>query len=501
MASWKWIGSVACGALLACAGGAPDDGGDIAAPGQIEQSVSEGAANPPSQVIQVGNRGNCALELTAEATNASPAFLSDGGAAPVWLTVTPAGATVNPGTQVPLTIGFLTAGLVPGNYVGSILLAGLCAVTQQTARGSPRLVSVNLTVTPVGASITVDDSTVTVDVSPVANQWQSMAANGLYAGRSQHNAIWTGREMWVFGGVDSSGNTVGVGGRYEPLIDDWSNMASGPDSPSARCEHTAVWTGTEMIVFGGMTDCASGASTVNTGARYNGATWTPTSAIDAPGERSQHTAVWTGREMIVFGGLNASNNPVGNGGRYNPVTNTWRDLAPQDAPSARAGHSAVWTGRYMLIWGGFRTAAYATDGARYDPVTDEWTAIAAGGPERRYLVSAWTGSRWILYGGETSGALTAADGKMYLPGSDTWIDITPDTQRRNDLTASAWTGGELLVWGGGTGRRFHPNTNTWSNVAPYGPMGVRQAHSAVWTGTSMILWGGTVGLGDGAIYR
>ena len=53
-----------------------------------------------------------------------------------------------------------------------------------------------------------------------------------------------------------------------------------------------------MIVWGG------GAS-INTGGRYNPATdsWTATSTTNAPEGRYYHTAVWTGTTMIVWGGF------------------------------------------------------------------------------------------------------------------------------------------------------------------------------------------------------
>ena len=57
----------------------------------------------------------------------------------------------------------------------------------------------------------------------------------------------------------------------------------------------------EMIVWGGY----NGASALNTGGRYNPSTdsWTATSTTNAPAGRSEHTAVWTGSEMIVWGGI------------------------------------------------------------------------------------------------------------------------------------------------------------------------------------------------------
>jgi hypothetical protein len=54
--------------------------------------------------------------------------------------------------------------------------------------------------------------------------------------------------------------------------------------------------------------------------------WKPMSMTGAPSQRVWHSAVWTGSRMIVFGGsaLNANGNPVGNplndGGSYDPLT-------------------------------------------------------------------------------------------------------------------------------------------------------------------------------------
>src|SRR5438552_37953 len=50
-------------------------------------------------------------------------------------------------------------------------------------------------------------------------------------------------------------------------------------------------------------------------------TWTPTSTTNAPAGRYEHTAVWTGSEMIVWGGFNGS--CLNTDGRYNPGTDSW----------------------------------------------------------------------------------------------------------------------------------------------------------------------------------
>src|SRR5882724_8971317 len=55
-------------------------------------------------------------------------------------------------------------------------------------------------------------------------------------------------------------------------------------------------------------------------------TWTATSTTNAPARRQYgHTAVWTGNEMIVWGGADFGSPPTyfNTGGRYNPLTDTW----------------------------------------------------------------------------------------------------------------------------------------------------------------------------------
>ena len=173
----------------------------------------------------------------------------------------------------------------------------------------------------------------------------------------------------------------------ECIYDSWT-ATSTTNAPTPRSSHTAVWTGSEMIVWGGYGD----AGYVNTGGRYDPSTdsWTPTSTTNAPDQRTDHTAVWTGNEMIVWDGYRE---PIGfnTGGRYNPITDTWTATSTVNAPDARVAHTAVWTGSEMIVWGGNNAA---NTGGRYDPNTDSWTATSTiNAPDRRFRhTSVWTGS-------------------------------------------------------------------------------------------------------------
>ena len=83
--------------------------------------------------------------------------------------------------------------------------------------------------------------------------------------------------------------------------------------------------------------------------------WSATSAIAPPSARDRNTVVWTGTEMIVWGGED-DNGRTNDGGRYNPATDTWTPIPNTlpNTPIARHGHTAVWTGTEMIIWGGNR---------------------------------------------------------------------------------------------------------------------------------------------------
>lgn len=190
---------------------------------------------------------------------------------------------------------------------------------------------------------------------PQANAWSPISAASGLEGRSRHTAVWTGDEMIVWGGWSSDGGSTfyNNGARYNPSTDNWQGISS-VSAPTARRYHSAIWTGDEMIIWGGGPNGAG--NMTQTGGRYNltSDTWTATSTASAPSRRVSHTAVWTGQDMIVWGGIfsDGFQEYFDSGGVYNPVTNAWTPTSLINVPRGRMNHSAVWTGESMLIWGG-----------------------------------------------------------------------------------------------------------------------------------------------------
>jgi hypothetical protein len=103
-------------------------------------------------------------------------------------------------------------------------------------------------------------------------------------------------------------------------------------------------------------------------------TWTVTSTLNASDPREGHTAVWTGTEMVIWGGFNFSQHNLNTGARYNPATDSWIATSTTNAPRFRWRHSAVWTGSEMIIWGGGDGTDLLNTGGRYNPTDDSWTA-------------------------------------------------------------------------------------------------------------------------------
>src|SRR5437867_3071511 len=325
------------------------------------------------------------------------------------------------------------------------------------------------------------------DIQCTDDTWTATNLTNAPIARYLHTAVWTGSEMIVWGG--SNGSDLDSGGRYTPSTDSWT-ATSSINVPTARDSHTAVWTGSEMIVFGGFT----GQTALNTGGRYNPATNSWISTALSALVRGNHTAVWTGSEMIAWGGTDPVHY-LNTGERFNPTTNTWTGTSIANAPAGRYIATAVWTGSEMIVWGGSNTALLNT-GGKYNPGTDSWTATnAINAPAARYYHTAvWTGSEMIVWGGAGQTNFFNTGGR-YNPSRDTWTatSITGAPVARWRHTA-VWTGTQMIVWGGNsslnTGGRYNPGTDSWTATSTFNVPDGRGYPTSVWTGNEMIVWGG-----------
>lgn len=341
---------------------------------------------------------------------------------------------------------------------------------------------------------------------PLYQSWSNINPTGTPTQRTRYAGFWTGNSasdpkfdnmLIVWGGSDH-GKFINTGAIYNPASNSWSPI-SGTNAPSVRAEavgvnnnpqnsNLGVWTGKEMIIWGGWSDDGSGNGiTLGDGAAYNPSTdsWRKLSSVGAPSPRSGSAVVWTGSEMIVWGGV--YNGPVagssdstimtnlGDGAIYHPSSDTWTPIRMTGAPTPRKNTVAIWTGSKMIVWGDdVSNEANPDNGALYDPNTDTWSPMSnVGAPLHHNETSAvWTGSKMIVFGG-SNGGNQFSDGGIYDLAKNTWAAIPTPQINGNPMAirkanAAVWTGSNLIIWGG-TGSKgdrsdggiFDPSTGLW----------------------------------------
>jgi hypothetical protein len=161
--------------------------------------------------------------------------------------------------------------------------------------------------------------------------------------------------------------------------------------------------------------------------------------------RRTEASVWTGHELLVWGGAGPHGEPLADGAALDPSANRWRPLPP--APiGARGDAAAVWTGTEMLVWGGSGSGQTLADGAAFNPQTNRWRTIADqpfGGGTRS--VAVWTGREMLVVAGSNGPIVASA----YDPRTDRWRRLAaPDGALAAPYPQAAWTGTELvlLMW-------------------------------------------------------
>jgi N-acetylneuraminic acid mutarotase len=341
---------------------------------------------------------------------------------------------------------------------------------------------------------------ISVPLDCTDDTWTATSTVNAPDAREFHTVVWTGSEMIVWGGFNSSPPyLLNTGGRYDPATDIWA-ATSMTNAPTGRGNHTAVWTGTEMIVWGGQD--SGGAS--GTGGKYNPSTdsWSSTGITNAPHRRFSHTAVWTGSEMVVWAGFSDPDYWMNTGGRYDPSTDSWTATSTTNAPEARWDHTVEWTGSEMIVWGGTNQTILLNTGAKYNPTDNSWTATStANAPLGRIGHTAvWSGSEMMVWAGTDSTFNDTNTGGRYNPTADSWTIIsTANAPPARDSHTAVWTGSEMIVWGGifcspcvdfDNGGRYNPGTDSWAPTNTANAPFAREHHTAVWTGSEMIAWGG-----------
>ncbi|HLJ09445.1 MAG TPA: hypothetical protein VKX24_12990 [Acidimicrobiia bacterium] len=340
----------------------------------------------------------------------------------------------------------------------------------------------------------------------------------------------------------------------------WRHIAEPPIPPAGGM--ATAWTGHQLVVWGGGSGGGGNWQSSNAGAAYDPAAdrWEALPPAPVPG-RIGASAVWTGREILFWGGQTAADAIFADGAAYDPEAKRWRTLPP--APiGPRTQHQAVWTGREMVVWGGYArccpidSVVHDPAAAAYDPATNRWRRIADVPPP-------WSGD-------DGYAATVAADGRplvwrrgrlgAYDPAADRWSEVpgapaaatppaSPAAATIDPVVLAAFAGGDVFTWIGNAGRldgaAWRPSAGTWRRTAPLDaqtgstivagppdrlfaaagqsarileyriaddrwselplpPIPTRSDATVLWTGSELVVWGGMGDEGpemDGAAWR
>lgn len=336
---------------------------------------------------------------------------------------------------------------------------------------------------------------------PAGGSWRAIPEAPL-AGRTENGAVWTGSEMIVWGGRATKGPEGGHelfmaadGAAYDPEANSWRSLAPAPIG--ARGLPIMVWTGAEVLVMGGHDETFD---ILTDGAAYAPASdsWRPVAPLPDAVAVGGSAAVWTGRELVVVAGDGTG------AAAYDPAGDDWRDLPDPELPNDLWSIGLVWTDDQAILMG--HPNAGHSVGLAYDPATDAWRELPES-PVRGLdgWPPVWIGGEMLVLSRSSSSG--DPDGVppdttyagLYDPSADSW---------RIAGIQSVFLGAGNAVW---TGRllisdsaAYDPASDAWSAL-PARPHEHRP--NPVWTGEEVLFWGGSPGgdlldrFNDGLAYR
>lgn len=249
---------------------------------------------------------------------------------------------------------------------------------------------------------------------------------------------------------------------------------------------TGAWSGRELLVVGraGRPD----GTTTHHAAAYDPATRT-WRRLPPPGSRGQNlrgdpVSVWTGRDLVVWGGDLAE--------AYTPATNSWRHLPHPTGVPFGTGFAMVWTGSLVVLYGGGCCLNPRAEGGALDLTVDRWRLMPRGPLGARWTSGVWTGTEIVFAGGAGAGPagsaepVPLADAAAWNPATRRWRSLPP--MPAAESVRLVWDGRHVLALGGAVAASYDPGTNSWTRLrAGYDG---RSAPGLAWTGSTLLIWGG-----------
>ncbi len=398
-------------------------------------SYSQGNLQPSSQTITITNKSaqNFSWSIQYGESNS-------------WLVVTPNQGSVFANASAMLKITVNPQNLIPHTYQTSISLIGKLNSQPEPGLLSTFdfLLKVDQsvqTVTPV-----VTPTTSTAFNFPNFTAQIANSTNAPSALRSNYSMVWDSQAdlLFVFGGIDGQGNLLNDLWSYNPTAQTWKELNAptgtvglchNTNIPAPRMHAAMVWDSVDqqILLYGGL-----GANNHYLGDLWSYSpgtvTWTAISCSgSAPGVRSTN-AVWTGSQMLLLGGVNAYgllsdfwSYTLANGG------GTWQKLT--DSPMGqRAFQTMAWdsTDNQLYVFGGLDVNGQQQKDFYVYSAQSGWAQITpkstSNPPPRQQGMGTWDSKDnvMLLMGGWEDGQVVPYWGLWaFDPKQNAWGLLTP----------------------------------------------------------------------------
>ncbi|MBK8700814.1 MAG: hypothetical protein IPN29_15230 [Saprospiraceae bacterium] len=344
--------------------------------------------------------------------------------------------------------------------------------------------------------------------------------------RPGSSATWTGSEVFYYGGyiILPGPDTISADGgvSYNPGTNLWSDIPVG--GPRVH-QHTAVWTGTELMIIGGRLD-ESGYVFTNADHLYYPTTlqWnnahTPALASSLFYTDSETRALLSDGKLFFFkyidwdavqrkklfikyfdvntrqwisyttpykhqnnAGLccpvkqtsetlffTSGNNTCSHASGYAHELGTTTPIYIMPSWNANVFYTAqhVQNGNYVLVFGELGAAW------RYQVTQNRWIRTNATGlPTNRtgQVMESISSDRFFVWGGK-NGPTYYDNGAIYNASTNTWVSTAGSgAPTARELAQSAFGADKIMIWGGNNGGTIHNGkiynllTDTWSSVS------------------------------------
>ncbi len=339
--------------------------------------------------------------------------------------------------------------------------------------------------------------------APVTPTWKAIARAPI-AGRIAEGLVWTGSKMIVWGGLyrgpQGTYKEVTDGAIYEPATGSWRKTAAAPSGLRVAVGVASAWTGTNAVFWAGNAPDAPSVAL-----SYSPASNTWKSLPAGPlGNRESFTWAWIGTKLLIVGGTSGDGFASPVSAALNPKTGGWTQSAPLNALKAFIPNDAIWNGRRVFITGAHYLCPEQGSGCTrfknmfvaYDPASDTMKQFdlsrAPVDPGERGKLSP---IGWV--GTEVALQVRGEPSTglvLFDPVTGAWrTGARPPAAVASDQWA--WLG-DRYVLPATTGRLeiYDVANDAWTVIqAGTSPLSTRNESAIAWTGKDLIVWSGYTG--------